>query len=627
MAQAKTGISRRKFVKASMAAGTIVTGMSRKKALASDAPQAQSFEGFKAPSTEDGLLSVRPGHGEGNPRTPGFARAEATPIAPVEPPKAWDKEADVVVVGTGMGGLAAIINCAEGGLSVIGLEKDSRTGGSGRHAYYNLCYVGGTDEQNSLKAGYPIAVFKPNNAGQCREVAREFNKHYQYSANLKLLERVAQCGPKYIDWLRNEPNSQVHLHDFGGRKACAWTNAEHDEHGYNAAMGNSTLVDRLTQNAADAGAQILTSTECTALARDADGRIVGVRAEDDNGIIYIKAKRGVLLAAGGFGFNLDLLEQYIPTAYLCATSGGPVPSHTGEAFRMGLGVGADFAGFNSFVCWDSGADTYWNGQGAYCSDFWSSVHQLTYMPIVKFNKLGERVAHFGVGASDAASMRSDEYYATNYDPNMAQSWACPDYRKYMVWDSTWDFETVNNLEGTAATKYSPALTWKYFSPIALETRAQTWEEDFQNYIDSGLIKVANTIEELGEMWGFEPGVLEGAVERWNADCEAGKDTESVIPYAAEALVPIKEPPFYGMCMGAQISKTNCGLRVTNRMEVVDNTPQHNIIPGLYASWSTAGGFTGESMFLDFGQVSPMGSVALSGTTGYIASLAILGELE
>ena len=623
--------SRRAFVSAAATAGAAVgmlTGGAATPARAEDGPSVDVPQGYDVASQADGLLARRPARGEGNPVQVGFARSGALPIPPAEPPAIWDEVADVVVVGTGMGGLAAIIVCAEGGLSVIGVEKDSVCGGAGRHAYYNLCYVGGTDAQKQAGSGYPVKYFDPDDSAQCKKVAIEFNKHYQYSADLELLAQVAGNGPKYIDWLRAQPNSNVHLHDFGGREACAWTNAEHDEGHYNAAMGNSTLVDRLVGNAEAAGARILTSTECTTLVQDAEGRVVGVRAQDAHGDeIHIRAERGVLLAAGGFGFNLDLLEQYIPSAYLLTTMGGPVPSHTGEAFRMGLGVGADFAGFNSFVCWDSGTDAYWNGGGAYCSDFWSTVHQLTYVPIVKFDKRGRRIAHFGVGASTTASMRLDEFYCTNYDPNMAQAWAGPDHRKYMVWDSTWDFATMNNLAGTPATNYSLETLWRTFSPKALETRAATWEEDFQSYVDAGVIKVAGSIAELEQMWDFESGVLEAAVERWNADCAAGQDTESVIPYAPEALVPILEPPFYGMCMGAQISKTNCGLRVTDKMEVVDNTPHHRVIPGLYAAWSTAGGFTGESNYLDFGQVSPMGSVALSGTTGFIAARAILGELE
>jgi hypothetical protein len=612
----ETSVSRRNLIKGTAAAGVVAASVGLTSQAAADEVE------------DGGILAERPEQGEGYPKQVGYARSEATPIAPVDPPVAWDKECDVVVVGTGMGGLAAIINCAEGGLSIVGLEKDSRTGGSGRHAYYNLCYVAGTDEQNERGTGWPLASFDPDDDEQCKLIAREFNKHYQYSANLKLLKRVAQNGPKYIDWLRAEPNANVHLNDFAGKEGVCWTNAEHDEGGYNAAMGNSTLVDRLTENAAAAGAEILLSTPLTALVQDADGRVVGVKAEGPDGELFIKAERGVLLAAGGMGYNLDLLEQYIPSAYMFVTSGGPVPSHTGEAFRMGLGVGADFAGFNSFVCWDSGADSYWNGgAGGYCTDYWTTLHQISYMPVVRFNKLGERIPHFGFVASAEAAMRDDEAYATSFDPNMCQAWAGPDHRKYIIWDSTWDFGTVNHLQGTAAERFSPKTMWETFSPIALETRPATWEEDLQNWIDSGNVKVANSIEELAEMWGFEPGVLEGAVERWNADCEAGVDTETVVPYAPEALVPILEPPFYGLCMGGEISKTNCGLRVTDKMEVVDNSDQHKVIPGLYASWSTAGGFQGENMFLDFGQVSPMGSVALSGTTGYIASRVLLGEIE
>ena len=52
--------------------------------------------------------------------------------------------------------------------------------------------------------------------------------------------------------------------------------------------------------------------------------------------------------------NRDLLKRYIPSCYEQALQGGPMPFHTGDTFRMGLGAGADYAGLNSFSCWEGG---------------------------------------------------------------------------------------------------------------------------------------------------------------------------------------------------------------------------------------------------------------------------------
>lgn len=70
------------------------------------------------------------------------------------------------------------------------------------------------------------------------------------------------------------------------------------------------------------------------------GKVVGVMVTDlaSGSKKYVKANKGVILCAGGMGMNKDLLKKHIPTAYQGAAIGGPMPSQTGEAFRMGLGV-------------------------------------------------------------------------------------------------------------------------------------------------------------------------------------------------------------------------------------------------------------------------------------------------
>ena len=368
------------------------------------------------------------------------------------------------------------------------------------------------------------------------------------------------------------------------------------------------------------------STPCVALVAE-NGTVVGVKAEGPNGEIYLKASKGVLLAAGGFGMNLDLLEQYIPTGYLFATVGGPDPSHTGEAFRMGLGMGADFSGFNSFSNWDGGSDRYWGaGNGNYCSSYLSATAEIYSLPIIGFNKMGDRVPNSSGFESRKTENPEDMPCNTPFIKSVAEYYSGPDHRRYMIWDSTWDFDTLDNLPERYAGDTLKA-TWESLAPEIAPMVTPTWQDDFQASLDAGDIVKVDTIEELEELWQFAPGVLVEAIKRWNEDCEYGEDRESLLPYPSDALIPVLEPPFYGMVIGSQITKTNCGLRVTSKMEVVDNTPQHQVIPGLYASWSTAGGFCGESNFLDYGQCSPVGSVGLSGTSGFIAARALLGELD
>ena len=65
----------------------------------------------------------------------GEARSEADPILPLDPPASWDREVDLVVVGT--------------------------VGGATRHALGYVIFAGGSKLQNELGAAWPGPEFDP----------------------------------------------------------------------------------------------------------------------------------------------------------------------------------------------------------------------------------------------------------------------------------------------------------------------------------------------------------------------------------------------------------------------------------------------------------------------------------
>ena len=56
--------------------------------------------------------------------TTGYVGPDAMPITPVGAPEAWDIEADVVVVGTGMGGPTASTVASQAGFKTVIVEKN-----------------------------------------------------------------------------------------------------------------------------------------------------------------------------------------------------------------------------------------------------------------------------------------------------------------------------------------------------------------------------------------------------------------------------------------------------------------------------------------------------------------------
>ena len=72
---------------------------------------------------------------------------------------------------------------------------------------------------------------------------------------------------------------------------------------------------------------------------DAEGVVVGVEAVRDGKPIRIQARKGVVLAAGGFEHNQEMREQYLPSPTDHKWSAG-THDNTGDAIREGIRLGA-----------------------------------------------------------------------------------------------------------------------------------------------------------------------------------------------------------------------------------------------------------------------------------------------
>ncbi len=70
------------------------------------------------------------------------------------------------------------------------------------------------------------------------------------------------------------------------------------------------------------------------------GRVTGVVVQREGGEVTVKARKAVILAAGGFERNQAMREQYLPQPTNQAWTATPVGGNTGDAIRAGAAVGA-----------------------------------------------------------------------------------------------------------------------------------------------------------------------------------------------------------------------------------------------------------------------------------------------
>ena len=249
-----------------------------------------------------------------------FGPREARAIVP---PKKWDKEAGVVIIGTGAAGLSAAIEAKKAGADVLILEKMPFLGGNTGISTAGMNAVGSKLHKDRGVKSWTVDEFYEwtmmggdyrGRSDQVRIFARE-------SGNV--IDFLADLGAPFF---RLTHRSQEVTNKWG-----------------------AGLVELLAKRVKEMKIPILTETKVTALIADASRmpkRVLGVKVTDKRGkALNIRGKKAILLATGGFGANPGLVERYDPTLKGYTTTNIPGVS-TGECQMMAQSLGADIDGIN-----------------------------------------------------------------------------------------------------------------------------------------------------------------------------------------------------------------------------------------------------------------------------------------
>ena len=270
--------------------------------------------------TRRGFIGAAAGAGAGVAMLMEFGVKEAKAMAP---PKKWDKEVGILIVGTGAAGLSAAIEAKKAGADVLILEKMPFLGGN-------------TGVSTAAMNGVQSALQKERGVDSwtIEEFYEWTMKGGDFKNNPAQVRIFAQESPNGIDFLRTlgAPFPLV------TRRAMEITD-----------RWGAGLVELLAKGVAQLKVPIMTETRVTALIADISTlpkKVLGVRVKDKRGkILNIRAKKAVILAAGGFGANPEMVERYDPSLKGFATTNIPGAA-TGECATMALSLGADTDGIN-----------------------------------------------------------------------------------------------------------------------------------------------------------------------------------------------------------------------------------------------------------------------------------------
>lgn len=266
----------------------------------------------------------------------------------------WDDEADVVIAGYGIAGAAAAVEAARAGADVLVLERTGSWGGAAAMAGGFVYLGGGTALQKACgfeDSAADMAAFLNVALGPGADEKRiaDYCEH-----SVAHFDWLVDCGvvfkPEFFDEPGWEPMGDQGLMYSGGENSSPFnTIATPAPRGHVPQMENKKqgeasagymLMKPLVDTATAAGARTRYDVRVQTLVVD-DGRVVGIRARQYGTEVFIRARRGVVLAMGSFAYNEAMVAQYAPR--IAGRPAASVEQHDGQAIRMAQALGADLA--------------------------------------------------------------------------------------------------------------------------------------------------------------------------------------------------------------------------------------------------------------------------------------------
>jgi 3-oxo-5alpha-steroid 4-dehydrogenase len=281
------------------------------------------------------------------------------PISAVEASEVhFDESVDVVVVGLGAAGAAATIAASEEGADVLSIERSTVPGGTSANSGGLIYLGGGTQLQNACgfddstqnMAAFLHTALGPGVDGDRIDAYCEGSPaHFDWLVSIGVPFRAAFC-----DEPNRESPDDAGLVFSGGEDSYPFDEAAvavprgHKPQFVDSAGG--FLMKCLGAAVSGSPAHVVSDARAESLVVD-DGEVVGVLVVADDGTRAIRARGGVILAAGGFIHNEALVAEHCPLAHRPDPAWRiGTPNDDGRGIRMGVGAGAATTRLDAFEC-------------------------------------------------------------------------------------------------------------------------------------------------------------------------------------------------------------------------------------------------------------------------------------
>jgi fumarate reductase flavoprotein subunit len=476
-------------------------------------------------------------------------------------------KADVVVISAGTAGLPAAVTTAEGGTSVIVLEKTGRTGGSANRG--NMLFAVESKMQKAIP-GY-----------MTREEA--FRIHMEWThwrVDPKLVSAFINHSGSTIDWLQAEGVKFGEIRmggpppgagNFGGtastdpgsNKLASCTIGIKGEAPGPRQVGQAAAMAKiLTKRAKDLGVQFLMKTPANKILKN--GKIVsGVLAADENGNeIRINAK-AVIIATGGIAGNREWLRQYLGFEEGKNYSALQKIGLTGDGIRMAWEAGAAHTPIMPGATHNLPPPCHGAGGASLAFSAFTQPENLMV------NIMGERFS-----SDDTRNTYGLAAIHGTVASVIAQQ---PGKVAFVIFDG--------NLKQYHAEKAKKMSKRPQIASMYIAFKHDDLDDSIREVQATGykFLFMADSLADLCRQTGIDRDGLTKTLAEYNQMCAAGKD--DFFYKSPEYLKPITGPKFYAGKMVTGDYGTAGGIKTNYKMEVL--TPEFRVIPGLYAAGNDA----------------------------------------
>jgi len=264
--------------------------------------------------------------------------------------ESWDFESDVVIIGFGAAGASVAIGALSAGADATLFEVASGSGGTSAMAGGDI-YLGGNGGTPAQRANgfddttedffrYMMMAGGPDaDEERTRLYAENALDHYAWLTEQGIPYRTSHLPGKVqapgtgdcLIWSGNEiawpfhreakPCPRGHLPEVVGE------------------MGGRRLVDALARRVGELGGEVHYDARAVALIADDELAVHGVVLRMEGEHRFARARNGVVLCAGGFVLNEDMMRRYAPQAARLADDSLSAGNDDGSGIRLGQSVG------------------------------------------------------------------------------------------------------------------------------------------------------------------------------------------------------------------------------------------------------------------------------------------------